>query len=98
MPGNEQYPGARRRHAKKGPAKGSGGKRRRGLEGRGPTPKAEDRVGHPRARAKARAEARAARNHPGCATARDTAPAEWKARWKAPEPTASGKITGRSRG
>ena len=60
MPGNEQYPGARRRTSKKGPTKGSGGKRRRGLEGRGPTPKAEDRVGHPRARAKARAEARAA--------------------------------------
>ena len=60
MPGNEQYPGAKRRFAKKGPTKGSGGKRRRGLEGRGPTPKAEDRVGHPKARAKARAEARAA--------------------------------------
>ena len=60
MPGNEQYPGARRRTSKKGPTKGSGGKRRRGLEGRGPTPKAEDRVGHPKARAKARAEARAA--------------------------------------
>ena len=60
MPGNEQYPGARRRTSKKGPTKGSGGKRRRGLEGRGPTPKAEDRVGHPKARAKARAEAQAA--------------------------------------
>ena len=60
MPGNEQYPGAKRRFAKKGPTTGSGGKRRRGLEGRGPTPKAEDRVGHPKARAKARAEARAA--------------------------------------
>ena len=60
MPGNEQYPGARRRSPKKGPTKGSGGKRRRRLEGRGPTPKAEDRVGHPRARAKARAQARAA--------------------------------------
>ena len=60
MPGNEQYPGARRRHAKKGPAKGSGGKRRRGLEGRGPTPRAEDRVGHPRAKARVRAQARAA--------------------------------------
>ncbi|MFC2361540.1 MAG: 23S rRNA (guanosine(2251)-2'-O)-methyltransferase RlmB, partial [Actinomyces dentalis] len=36
MPGNEQYPGARRRTSKKGPTKGSGGKRRRGLEGRGP--------------------------------------------------------------
>lgn len=60
MAGNEQYPGARRRHMKKGPTKGSGGKRRQGLEGRGPTPKAEDRVGHPAARAKARAAARAA--------------------------------------
>ncbi|EEH66479.1 RNA methyltransferase, TrmH family, group 3 [Actinomyces urogenitalis DSM 15434] len=61
MPGNEQYPGARRRPgSKKGPTKGSGGNRRQGLEGRGPTPKAEDRVGHPKARAKARAEARAA--------------------------------------
>ncbi len=61
MPGNERYPGPRRRPgSKKGPTKGSGGNRRRGLEGRGPTPKAEDRVGHPRARAKARAEARAA--------------------------------------
>lgn len=60
MAGNEQYPGARRRYAKKGPTKGSGGKRRQGLEGRGPTPKAEDRVGHPAARAKARAAARAA--------------------------------------
>lgn len=61
MPGNEQYPGAKRRPgSKKGATKGSGGKRRRGLEGKGPTPRAEDRVGHPKARAKARAEARAA--------------------------------------
>lgn len=61
MPGNEHYPGARRRPgSKKGPTKGSGGKRRQGLEGRGPTPRAEDRVGHPKARAKARAQARAA--------------------------------------
>ncbi len=61
MPGNEQYPGAKRRPGtKKGPTKGSGGNRRQGLEGRGPTPKAENRVGHPKARAKARAEARAA--------------------------------------
>ena len=56
MPGNEQYPGAKRRPgSKKGPTKGSGGQRRKGLEGRGPTPRAENRVGHPKARAKARA-------------------------------------------
>ena len=61
MPGNEQYPGAKRRPgSKKGPTKGSGGQRRKGLEGKGPTPRAENRVGHPKARAKARAEARAA--------------------------------------
>lgn len=61
MPGNEQYPGAKRRPGtKKGATKGSGGNRRQGLEGRGPTPKAENRVGHPKARARARAEARAA--------------------------------------
>lgn len=61
MPGNEQYPGAKRKPgSKKGPTKGSGGNRRQGLEGRGPTPKAENRVGHPKARARARAEARAA--------------------------------------
>lgn len=61
MPGNEQYPGAKRKPgSKKGPTKGSGGKRRKGLEGRGPTPKAENRVGHPKARARALAEARAA--------------------------------------
>ncbi|CAM2918249.1 23S rRNA (guanosine(2251)-2'-O)-methyltransferase RlmB [Actinomyces slackii] len=61
MPGNDRRHGAvRRPGSKKGPTKGSGGNRRQGLEGRGPTPKAEDRVGHPKARAKARAEARAA--------------------------------------
>ena len=60
MPGNEQYPGPRRRPGtKKGATKGSGGNRRQRLEGKGPTPKAENRVGHPKARAKARAEARA---------------------------------------
>ena len=31
---------------KKGPTKGSGGQRRRGLKGKGATPKAEDRVYH----------------------------------------------------
>ena len=41
MPGNEQYPGAKRRPgSKKGPTKGSGGQRRKGLEGKGPTPRA----------------------------------------------------------
>jgi 23S rRNA (guanosine2251-2'-O)-methyltransferase len=38
-------PGAAK--SKKGPLKGSGGKQRRSLEGKGPTPKAEDRTWHP---------------------------------------------------
>ncbi|GAB47175.1 23S rRNA (guanosine(2251)-2'-O)-methyltransferase RlmB [Mobilicoccus pelagius] len=47
MPGNSQRRGATRKGAsRKGATVGSGGQRRRGLEGRGPTPKAEDRVYH----------------------------------------------------
>ncbi|CAA9217981.1 MAG: 23S rRNA (guanosine(2251)-2'-O)-methyltransferase [uncultured Corynebacteriales bacterium] len=51
MAGNSQRRGARRTGAsKKGMIVGSGGQRRRGLEGRGPTPPAEARKGHPKAR------------------------------------------------
>lgn len=45
MPGNSQRKGAVRRRGKTTPA-GSGGRVRQGLEGRGPTPKAEDRPYH----------------------------------------------------
>src|SRR4051794_29677855 len=45
MPGNSQRKGAVRRKGK-GNTAGSGGRVRRGLEGRGPTPKAEDRPYH----------------------------------------------------
>ena len=41
---------------KKGPTKGSGGKGRRSLEGKGPTPKAEDRAWHPAGKRKAAQE------------------------------------------
>ncbi len=44
------------RGKKKGPTKGSGGKGRRSLEGRGPTPKAEDRAWHPAGKRKAAQE------------------------------------------
>lgn len=44
------------RGKKKGPTKGSGGKNRRSLEGRGPTPKAEDRAWHPAGKRKAAQE------------------------------------------
>ena len=51
MAGNSQRRGARRSTgSKKGAVVGSGGQRRRGLEGRGPTPPAEQRKGHPAAR------------------------------------------------
>jgi 23S rRNA (guanosine2251-2'-O)-methyltransferase len=54
--GRANKPGAS--SSRKGAQKGSGGQRRQGLEGRGPTPKAEDRVGHP---AKRRASSSAKR-------------------------------------
>lgn len=65
MAGNQQRRNARTSN-KKGATVGSGGQRRKQLKGRGPTPKAEERVGHPAARRAAR-EARAAdrRGRPG---------------------------------
>ena len=51
MPGNSQRKGAVRRKGK-GNTAGSGGRVRRGLEGKGPTPKAEDRPYHVAHRAK----------------------------------------------
>ncbi|MEU1983743.1 23S rRNA (guanosine(2251)-2'-O)-methyltransferase RlmB [Nocardia sp. NPDC019395] len=62
MAGNSQRRGAiRKGGSKKGAVVGSGGQRRRGLEGRGPTPPAEARTKHPAAR-KAAAKARAAQS------------------------------------
>ena len=58
MAGNSQRRGAIRKDGtKKGSVVGSGGQRRRGLEGKGPTPKAADRKGHPAQRAAKRAAA-----------------------------------------
>lgn len=58
MPGNDKRRGATRKSGtKKGMVVGSGGQRRKGLQGKGPTPKAENRVSHP---AKKRADAKAA--------------------------------------
>lgn len=51
MPGNSQRRGAvRKTGTKKGPVIGSGGKRRRGLAGKGATPPAERRPYHPAAK------------------------------------------------
>ncbi|GAA4611887.1 23S rRNA (guanosine(2251)-2'-O)-methyltransferase RlmB [Saccharopolyspora hordei] len=56
MAGNDRRRGGMRKSNKKGMVVGSGGQRRKGLRGKGPTPKAEHRVSHP---AKRRADARA---------------------------------------
>lgn len=59
MPGNSNRKGAIRKTAKK-PTAGSGGRVRRGLEGKGPTPKAKDRPYHQAHKAAKRAEKAAA--------------------------------------
>lgn len=59
--GHRGRPGAVRKGQKKGTRVGSGGQRRRALEGKGPTPKAEDRTYHPAYKRKQEAEAAAKR-------------------------------------
>ncbi|MFF7293274.1 23S rRNA (guanosine(2251)-2'-O)-methyltransferase RlmB [Microbacterium sp. NPDC008134] len=58
---------------KKGPTKGTGGLGRKALEGRGPTPKAEDRAWHPAGKRKAAAERYAASGGKGKPGQRQTA-------------------------
>lgn len=61
MAGNSQRRGAvRKPGSKKGARVGSGGQGRQALEGRGPTPKATERTGHPAAKRQAAAERRSA--------------------------------------
>ena len=59
MAGNSERRGSVRRQGK-GPTAGTGGKGKRALEGKGPTPKAEDRVYHAAHARKVAAEAREA--------------------------------------
>ena len=56
MPGNSQRKGAIKKSGKGNPTAGSGGRVRRGLEGKGPTPKAKDRPYHKAHKAAVRAE------------------------------------------
>jgi 23S rRNA (guanosine2251-2'-O)-methyltransferase len=63
MAGNSRRQGAVRK-SKKGAQVGSGGQSRRGLKGKGPTPKAEERKGHPAARRAAAAARRADKRPP----------------------------------
>ena len=68
MAGNSKRRGAiRKTGTKKGAVVGSGGQRRKGLEGKGPTPHATQRPGHPaqrRAAAAAKAAQRRAKDKP----------------------------------
>jgi 23S rRNA (guanosine2251-2'-O)-methyltransferase len=59
MAGNSKRQGAIRK-SKKGPQVGSGGQSKRALKGKGPTPPAEARKGHPAARRAAAADRRSA--------------------------------------
>ncbi len=70
MPGNSQRKGAVRKGAsRKGPIVGTGGQRGKGLQGRGPTPKAEDREKHVAAKKRRAAERRDAALSKGGRTA-----------------------------
>ena len=60
MAGTAKPRGAARSSSKKGPSGGTGGKNKRRLEGKGPTPKAEDRPYHAAAKRKKAAEKKAA--------------------------------------
>jgi 23S rRNA (guanosine2251-2'-O)-methyltransferase len=76
MAGNSQRKGSIRKTAKK-PTAGSGGRVRRGLEGKGPTPKAKDRPyhqAHKAAQKKAKRAEKAAASRP---KRRTTGDAEW---------------------
>jgi len=78
VPGNSQRKGAVRKRGK-GNTAGSGGRVRRGLEGRGPTPKAEDRPYHPAHKAKKGATRSRPATTPAPRTGRPGAGPEWVA-------------------
>jgi 23S rRNA (guanosine2251-2'-O)-methyltransferase len=76
MPGNSQRKGAVRRKGR-GNTAGSGGRVRRGLEGKGPTPKAEDRPYHAAYRAKKAAADRRPSRSSAPKTGRPGSGPEW---------------------
>ena len=76
MPGNSQRKGAVRRKGR-GNTAGSGGRVRRGLEGKGPTPKAEDRPYHAAYRAKKAAAHRRPSGSSAPKTGRPGSGPEW---------------------
>jgi 23S rRNA (guanosine2251-2'-O)-methyltransferase len=64
MAGNSSRRGAIKKTGKGNPTAGSGGRVKRGLEGRGPTPKAKDREGHVAYKKRKRAEKAVPRRRP----------------------------------
>jgi 23S rRNA (guanosine2251-2'-O)-methyltransferase len=78
MPGNSQRKGAVRRKGR-GNTAGSGGRVRRGLEGKGPTPKAEDRPYHSAYRTKKAASQHKAGRQSTSKTGRPGSGPEWVA-------------------
>jgi len=76
MPGNSQRKGAIKKTGKGNPTAGSGGRVKRGLEGRGPTPKAVDRPYHKVYKARTKAEAAASKRPRRAARGGDS---EWVA-------------------
>ncbi len=76
MAGNSSRRGAIKKTGKGNPTAGSGGRVKRGLEGRGPTPKAKDREGHVAYKRKKRAEKAAPRRKPSVRKGSDS---EWVA-------------------
>lgn len=79
MPGNSRRRGATRKTSKKGPAAGSGGRVRRGLQGKGPTPKAHDREGHVSHQRSPRTRAKRSRRSSAASGGRTAKGSEWVA-------------------
>jgi 23S rRNA (guanosine2251-2'-O)-methyltransferase len=83
MAGNSERRGAKRNPgSKKGQTVGSGGQRRKGLQGKGPTPKASERPSHPahrRARSAAKRVGKVPARSGAGRTTRDTGGPEWVA-------------------
>lgn len=79
MAGNSQRKGAVRKSNKGNPTAGSGGRVRRGLEGRGPTPKAKDRPYHQAHKKAQKSAQRAEKEQARRPKRRTSSDAEWVA-------------------
>lgn len=87
-------PGARNPGKKKGPLKGTGGHSRKALEGKGPTPKAEDRAWHVAGKRKAAQERYAAAGGKGKPGVRPVGSSQGRPRAKQSDDTET--VTGRN--